>query len=127
MNILLDSFALIELFKGSKIGAEVKRIISESSGVFTTSANLYEVYYRLEELVGKSQAVEAINEILVSADSIPIDDTVALKASKLKKIFAVKGMGASDYFVLAAAKEKQAKIVSGDPHFKGFKNVVFIE
>ncbi len=127
MNILLDSFAIIELMKGSPLGAKVKQIFQQSGDAFTTSANLYEVKYRLEEISGPKAAEDAIEETLVSVESIAIDNKIALRASALKKKFAGRKIGAIDFFVLATAEEFNLKIVSGDPHFKGLANVIFID
>ncbi len=127
MNILLDSFAIIELMKGSEAGAKVKQIYQEATEAFTTSANIYEIKYRLEEIAGPKAAENAIDETLLSVTSIPIDDKIALEAGALKKKLAGRGMGAIDLFVLAAARQKGLKIVSGDPHFKGMPDVEYLE
>jgi len=127
MNILLDSHALIELIKNADFGERIMRIVDEADGVFTTSANLYETRYRLEETLGEKKADEAIADIRITATSLPIDDLIALGASRLRKKFAGKKMGAVDFFVLAAAEEHDLKIVSGNPHFKGLANVFFVE
>ncbi len=127
MSILLDSYALIEYTRGSSIGAKIMQIIDEADEVFTTSANLYETRYRLEETIGEKNAEDAIERILVTIVSLPVDDRVALRAGKLRKKFAGKKMGAVDFFVLAAADVHGLKIVSGDPHFKGLANVIFID
>jgi predicted nucleic acid-binding protein len=51
MNILVDSFAWLELFQGSGKGKRFLQILKENrGGIYTSVLNLYEIRYRVEEL-----------------------------------------------------------------------------
>ena len=38
----------------------------------------------------------------------------------------IKDFGLADVFVLLTARKLNAKIITGDPHFKGFKEAILI-
>ena len=39
----------------------------------------------------------------------------------------IKDFGLADAFVLSLARKKGARVVTGDPHFKNFRECIFIE
>ena len=53
MSILLDSWAWIEVFKGTEKGDKILEIITRAikngDKIYTTTGNLYEVYYRISQ------------------------------------------------------------------------------
>lgn len=58
-----------------------------------------------------------------------LDEKIAVESAKIdcamkKKI---KGWGLADSVVYATGLAKNAEIVTGDEHFKGLKNVIFIK
>ncbi len=119
MNILLDSFAWIELFSGSARGRKVVDLINKENKIYTTVLNLYEVYYKTLERYSESKADEYNNYIKENAEIISIDKEIVKEAAKLK----IKTkLPAIDALVYAAAKKTDAKVVSGCPHFKKISN-----
>ena len=56
-------------------------------------------------------------------DGVLAEETGMIHSTIRKRI---KDFGLADAFVLTTAKRLGAKIVTGDPHFKNMKNVVFL-
>jgi predicted nucleic acid-binding protein len=59
---------------------------------------------------------------------VGIDSTIAELAGEInftqKK--AIKGWGMLDSFVYAITKARRGRLLTGDPHFKQLKNVIYI-
>jgi len=101
MKYVIDSYAWIEYFMGTKAGEKVKPIIEGLEEKITPTICLAEVYAK----------------------------TIAIKAAKIdvdmkKK---VEGWGLADSIVYATGLIREAKIVTGDIHFQNLKNVIFIK
>lgn len=118
MRILLDSYAWIELFKGTIEGSRVKRLMEANAGeVYTTAANYYEVYYSMEEDFGGEIRAKCMASVKASSQMLSIDAKTAEEAAILRLR---AGLSAVDAFTLAAGKALGAKVVTGDPHLTKF-------
>ena len=126
MKILLDSWVWIEIFKGTAVGIRLAEQMRKTPGenVFTTSANLFEVCYRIKEDYGEEKAKQLQAFIENRSTVLSVDKTVALTAVEIRL---KEGLRAIDAFTLAAARLQQAKVFTGDEHFKGLKDVVFFD
>lgn len=126
MKLLLDSWAWIEIFKGTAVGVRIAEQVKKTrdEDVFTTSANLYEVCYRVEEDEGRARAKQARTFIENRSKVLSIDEGIALAAVGIRLN---EGLRAIDAFTLAAARLQQAKVFTGDKHFKNLKDVVFFD
>mgnify|MGYP001030019613 CR=1 FL=1 len=114
---VIDSFAWFEYFSGSTAGARAKPFIESSRGITPTIviAELSEKYRR-EELAFD----EDLNFIISRTRVIPLDTGIAEKAGALshERKRKVKRWGLADSIVLATARKHEAKIVTGDKHFR---------
>jgi len=128
MSILLDSWAWIEVFKGTEKGDKILEIITRAikngDKIYTTTGNLYEVYYRISQDEGKGACKNALSFMESASEVIAISRDIAIDAAKIRLN---EGLRAIDAFVLAAARRNHAKVLTGDPHFKDLKDVIFIE
>ena len=119
MELVFDSFAWLAFFFNEDKG-KVKQLLERNNGeIFTTSASLYEVYYRVHQRKGQKERDEAIAFIRGVSKILPITETVALCAGELR---IRHGLSAIDAFTLAAAMGQGAKLVTGDPDFAEFKD-----
>jgi predicted nucleic acid-binding protein len=87
---------------------------------------LYEVLAKRETMEGRENK---LNFIKTSTLVIELNEEIAILAGEIdierKKL--IKGWGMADSIILATARVKGAKIVTGDQHFKDLKNnVIFI-
>ena len=115
---IIDSYAWVEYFRGSREGIVAKDYI-ENKNCATSSitiAELSEKYKRenksFEEdfgfIVAKTKIIELDVEIALIAGEINFEN---------KK--SIKDWGMSDSIILAAAKLLNSKVLTGDHHFRG--------
>jgi PIN domain nuclease of toxin-antitoxin system len=129
MKYVIDSYAWIEYFMGTKSGEKVKPIIEDLEEKITSTICLAEVYAKTLKVEGEEPAEKQKKFIKERSALAPLDETIAIKAAKIdvdmkKK---VEGWGLADSIVYATGLMKEAKIVTGDAHFRNLKNVVFIK
>lgn len=125
MNILIDSWAWIEIFEGSQAGRTAIELIKDQKNVaFTTVLSIYEVWYRIKQKFDEEKARMAVATMKHYSALVPIDESVAIAAGNLKLS---ERIPAIDAFVLAVSLAINAYVVTGDTeHFKGRKNVILL-
>jgi predicted nucleic acid-binding protein len=127
MKYIIDSYAWIEYLDGSSPGEKVKKILEGDNEIFSLNLTISEVVSRVKRKNGDVDiAFTAINSISKVAEITP---EMAKKAGKFhaeirKKI---KDFGLVDSLILILARELNAKVVTGDEHFRGFKETIFIK
>ena len=125
-EFVVDSYAWIEYFRGTPSGARARRSIEGDSAATSaiTLAELREKYLREKW----SFFQEDLNFITTRTSLIPVDRSITLLAGEInhtqKKIS--KDWGMADSIILATARSASAKIVTGDPHFKGLPDAILI-
>lgn len=122
---VIDSFAWIEYFLGSKKGERVKGFLEQGSCMTPTIV--------IAELSAKYSSEdkdfsERVKFIKFNTKVIQLNDEVAELAGKVKsqqkKI--KKDFGLADSIVYATALFTDAKIITGDPHFENVKESIMI-
>lgn len=126
-DFLIDSFAWIEYFRGTKEGEKVKRLL-ENFRCFTHTVVIAELSdkYSRENYSFWSQDLQFISENSVLLN---LDMQTASEAGKIKQLVRKKyknKFGLVDAIILATAKKMNAKVVTGDKHFKPLENVEFL-
>lgn len=127
MKFVLDTFAWIEYFNGSESGKKVSEIIeSEENDIFSSIITIAEVSSILKRKEGN---IELGYQTIINLSKISFinlefaKEAGILHAETRKKI---KDFGMADSIVLLTARKLGAKIITGDPHFKGFKEARLI-
>jgi len=120
---LLDSWCWVEYFNGTKFGKKVAEYIDSDQQLFISVINLAEVYK-----TGLSRKTEktanALVELMMSrCFIIPIEAKTALNAARTN--FERK-WGLGDSLIFESAKAHNLQLVSGDPHFKKEKSVIYL-
>lgn len=127
MIYIIDTYAWIEYFEGSSQGRVLKKLFENKNNKFITMEcciaeligyclknNLnFENFYSIVE--SNSFIFVVLREHWVKAAKIRFE---------LRK--KIKHFGLIDSILVAKQQEFKAKIVSGDPHFKGLKDIVYI-
>ena len=127
MKFVLDTFAWIEYFNGSESGKKVDEIIeSEENEIFSsiiTIAEVASILKRNEEDVelGYKKMIDLSKLYFINSE---FAKEAGILHAEIKKN--IKDFGLADAFVLLTARKLKAKIVTGDPHFKGFKEAILI-
>ena len=134
MEIVVDSYAWIELFRGSEKGVKVKELISNSTSVFVPDIVLTEIARKyIWEGYDENTVLQRLKWIVEVATPVQIDVEVAIAASKCymemrnkSKRLKLRSPSLSDGIILAVARIKEAKVVTGDKHFKDFEETIWI-
>ena len=85
---------------------------------------MYEVYKRIKSLKGETFALEAIANIVEHTTIVVVDAKISISAAEISLR---TRLAMADSIIKAIAENSQAKIITGDPHFKGLSDVIFIE
>lgn len=118
----MDSYAWLEYFMGTEAGARVKKIVeSGADEKLTPSICLAEIYAKILRTEDEQKAELRRAFIKSRSALIPLTEELAVEAAKtdvaMKK--KVHGWGLADSVVLSTAKNRNAKVATGDPHFRG--------
>ncbi len=124
----VDTFAWIEYFAGTRIGERARTIIEDSGNRLLTPAPM------LAEIRSKfiregidpevpTAAVESLSEV------VSLDRTLARAAGEehARRRKTSKDFGMMDAFLLVTARSRSAKVLTGNPHFRGLADVEFLE
>ena len=128
-KVVVDSYAWIEYFIGSEKGERVKKMIENPSiDIITPSIVVAEV----TSITKREQrdVEEAYSHMTTNTQIITLDAQQARKVgekhAEIRKT--IKDFGMADVIILMTAQSLNAKIITGDPHFKGMKEVsLFLE
>lgn len=122
MNLLLDSYAFLELLQPSPKADKVKELVESADQVYTTVMNLYEVRYRVTQKSSRHTADAYIASIKTTSHVLAINEETAMAASDIKTKH--PRMGAVDCVTLAAARRVGLTVVTGDPDFPKDSDVI---
>ena len=126
MKYIIDSYAWIEYLDGTINGLKVKEVLMQEEA-YILILSIAEVISRAMR-TGKNTD-EVYNAISLNSKIINITpelsrDAGILHAEIRKKI---KDFGLIDAFILLTARKINAKIITGDKHFRGFKEAILIK
>ncbi|HIG96980.1 MAG TPA: type II toxin-antitoxin system VapC family toxin [Candidatus Aenigmarchaeota archaeon] len=75
---------------------------------------------------GKPYA-EFVQFLKLRSEIVPVDSDVAEEAGNLRTRFSKNKISMADAIIMAVAKIRNLKIVSGDEYFRNLKNVIMIK
>ncbi len=124
--MLLDSFAWFEYFMGTGRGEKVKRLVDDNIQLYTSPIVIAEVYSKSLRTDGKAE--ERKDFIMKRCAMVALNENIAVEAAKIHSGNKIKSpyFGLADAFILASARNKKIKVVTGDPHFKDFDDAVML-
>ena len=127
-NFVIDAYAWIEYFDGTKKGEIVKEIIeNENIKILTNIVTIAEIssHYKRKNINFEMplQVINTLSEIFYLDLEFTIE--VGKLHADLKK--ERKHMGLADIFMLLTAKKTNSKVVTGDEDFRGLKEVFMIK
>ena len=115
MSLMLDTYAIIELFRGSEKGTEVKKWLETDDDIFMSVLSLYETGTVLEREIGTKRTKKYLRSIQTHYEIIDIDKEIALFAVKLRRDFKLPSI---DCLIYASTRSIKAKLITGCNHFK---------
>ncbi len=126
---VLDSFALLAHLEDEAGAARVRAVLKaaslERAQVFLSAINLGELVYITERERGLVQAQMALNAV----EQLPVQILEATRERVLAAAHfkATHAISYADAFVVAAAQEIGATILTGDPEFRTVEDLVPVE
>ena len=127
MKFIIDSYALIEYLDGSSLGEKVKKIIEGNNELFSLNLTILEVISRTKR---KKMDFESAYQLIISISKIAeITPELAKKAGIIHAEIRekIKDFGLVDSLLIILARKLNAKILTGDEHFRGFKEAIMIK
>lgn len=120
LKYILDSYALLAYFQASPAGAAVRNILKDASSnqvaAYLSIISLGEIYYIIARKIGEEKAHASVKDI--SCLPIGLIDITTERVLAAASVKARHIVSYADAFVVAAAVEYSAMIVTGDPEFK---------
>lgn len=134
--LVLDSYAWVEFFSGTSAGARVKELLARAEIAYTPSPVLLELankYFR--EGFSREEVGERLDAIAQLSVIVEISKDILLRLGEARRtlIENARRLGIKrkpsivDFFILACARHLGAKVVTGDEHFRGLPDVIFLK
>ncbi len=120
---MIDSWTWIEYFRGSEAGERAREFIDGDEEAVVSTINLAEVYRWIIRFYPVEVAEEKVRAMKHRCTVIEVTERIAIESAKLKHRLK---LGLEDAIILATAREMGAKLLTGDPDFKGMEGVVFL-
>jgi len=123
---VVDSYAWVEYLEGTPQGARVEQLLTRAEETWTPTPVLAEVTSKAirsgRDPATAWQALRAWSTIL------PLDAETARAAGGLHAAYRakVRDFALTDAVVLAVSRRLTARIITGDPHFRGMRGVEFL-
>ncbi|MBI2649588.1 MAG: type II toxin-antitoxin system VapC family toxin [Thaumarchaeota archaeon] len=131
-RFVIDTHSWVEYLLGSKGGEKAREYIESGNGL-TPSIVLAELRkWYLKEIEAGRRHEREMHKHMAFIESItqvvPLDASLALKAGETDFLMKkrIKGWPLADSVIYATARSRAAQVVSGDPHFKGLEDVIFV-
>lgn len=115
--MLLDTYAWVEFFNGTKKGERVKNLIKTQS-CFTSAISIAELSEWIENEQFNRKAI--LQNVKSFSTIIDLDNSILEMAGiiKIKKRKTIKGIGLIDCIIISTGRYYNLQIVTGDNHFK---------
>jgi len=131
---VVDTYAWIELFIGSEKGRIVKEKLGSAEEVYTPDIVLAELAKKYaREGVELSVVEERLSKISEISRIIPIDKGIAIRAAEVDRELRDRARKAGlkepslvDAIILATARTLDANLITGDQHFKGESETIWL-
>lgn len=124
MIVLIDSWAWVEFFAGSKTGELVRTyVMDENQEIIISSINLAEIYRIALDRFDEKTAEKRRRAMITRCYLIPLDEEIAVMGTRFRL---ERDWELGDALIYATAIREGARVLTGDPHFKGLNDVIFL-
>ncbi len=126
---VLDSFALLAYLQDEAAGSRIEKLLDNAKKgkhrLFLSLINLGEILYIVERRGGMAKAQDALALIQqLPIETVSVDEQIVFAAAHIK---ANHSISYADAFVVAAAIQESAVIITADPEFQSVETVVQVE
>ena len=125
-RLVIDSWGWIEYLQGSPAGVSVQeKILDERNEIYTHIVSVAEIISKAKR---SNQDAEVAWKAVTSSKVVSSDANEAREVGLLHAKVRLKrpNFGLADTFVLHLARRLEAKVLTGDPDFRGMDEVIFI-
>jgi predicted nucleic acid-binding protein len=134
VRTVIDTYAWIEIFIGSKGGEKAKEILQKSEEIYTPDIVIAEIARKyLRDGIEEKAILERLVIIEEISEIIPINKNIAFESAKcyfeIARRAEEKGLKPPSLFdaiILATARTLNAKIITGDEHFRDLDETLWI-
>jgi predicted nucleic acid-binding protein len=123
VKTLVDSSGWIEFFSEGPRANTYAEHVADRRNLITPTIVLYEVYKKIKREQGEEHALRAAAQ-LNATEVIPLSDSIALLAADLSL---AHGLAMADAIVYATARDRQARVVTGDADLKDLPDVICVQ
>jgi predicted nucleic acid-binding protein len=126
MNYLFDAFAWIAYLEGTNKGEKVNEILENENEIFTLPTTITEVISKLKR---QDKNIEtAYSAIIKNSKILNITPKIAKEAGLIHAEYKnkIEGISMADTLLISSAKATNSKIITGDNHFKSFKEAIIL-
>jgi predicted nucleic acid-binding protein len=124
IGFVIDTWVWVEYYLG-KDSRVNEYIENDSLDLFTSAITLTEIIkFLFQNHESLENIRQVVSEIGIRSLVIPVTEDIAILAGEFRNE-GFKG-GIADTLILATARSGGHKVVTGDPHFKGISDAVFI-
>lgn len=116
MGSIIDTYAWIEYFRGEDRDKKLQEKIEEGENI-TPTIVLAELRKRFTDL-GRNDFEDKLNFIRSQSTILPIDESIAIEAGRIRATIEIEGIGLVDCILLAVSRLYGVKVLTGDRHFK---------
>jgi len=130
MRYVIDSYAWFEYFMGTSVGVQAKKIIDSTiNEKLTPTICLAEIYAKILRTEGLEKAEMRRTFIKRRSAVVPLTEEIAVEAAKINNEMKrqTQGGGLADSIVLATARIKKAKVLTGGEHFCNLPENIYLE
>lgn len=133
-KIVIDAYAWIEFFIGSKKGSQVKETLEDTEEIYTPGTVLAEIARKYIREGANEKTIDARLQAISSASNIAqIDTATALEAARCHSELSIRAKRSKlntpslfDAIVLATGRTLKSKIITGDEHLKNLPETIWI-
>jgi len=112
---MLDTYAIIELFRGGEKGTIVKKLLMKADDISVSVLSLYETGTVLEREIGRKRSKKYLRSIQTFYNIVDLNQEIALLAVDIRRGFKLPSI---DCLIYASSRLIDAKLITGCKHFK---------
>jgi predicted nucleic acid-binding protein len=134
VRIVADSYAWVEIFSGTEKGKIASKFIDEADEIYTPDIVLAEIARKyLREGANKRVVEQRLDWIIGASSVVTVDRSIAIESGsaflELRQNARDKGLSEPSLFdaiILGTARSIQAKVLTGDQHFRYFSETLWL-
>ena len=135
MILTIDTFAWVEIFRGSRIGTRAADAVRSAEACFTPAVVLAEVAsVGLRSGLPDEVLLRELRAIREASEVVPINDQIAIAGAQCTgelrrsaRSSRLPPPGLADGLVLATSRLSRSRLLTGDQHFRACSETVWLD